>query len=236
VAWQEHLSPYRRPIRDMHPVVASQGLFDLYPSFDSTASLFAKEKNTMLNAELNTTTDIPSDHGSHHTSTVPTLSSRHHPSPHRPAGLAQSTSSYGASSPKGRDPWATTLAAIHQFSSPPDPVRKSSNLSSRPPSAGESLRPRETDSGEVRTFTVTVVEEMPKSRFALRWYDPTLCNYEEQVWSPCLARELGRCALSGKHIKLGDKVYRPRDRGRVMPLNGNAMILACELVKVNTSA
>jgi Domain of unknown function (DUF3331) len=236
VAWQEHLSPYRRPIRDMHPVVASQGLFDLYPSFDSTASLFAKEKNTMLNAKLNTTKDIPSDYGSHHTSIVPTLPSGHHPSPHRPVRLAQSASSYDTSSPKGRDPWATTLAAIHQFSSPPGPVRNTSDLSGRPASAGESLRARETDGDDVRTFTVTVVEKLPKSRYALRWHDATLCNYEEQVWSPCLARAPGRCALSGKHIKLGDKVYRPRGRGRVMPLNGNATILARELVKVRTSA
>jgi Domain of unknown function (DUF3331) len=83
---------------------------------------------------------------------------------------------------------------------------------------------------------VTVVEELPKSHYALRWYDPTRCYYGEQVWSQSRARSPGRCALSGKHIKQGDKVYRPRDRGRVMPLNGHAMILASEMVTVRTSA
>ena len=107
------------------------------------------------------------------------------------------------------------------------------DLSSRPASAGEPPRPRETDGGDGRTFTVMVVEELPNSRYALGWHDQTLCNYEEQVWSPCSAPAWGRCALSGKHIKRGDKVYRPRDRGRLMPLNGDAMILARELIKAH---
>jgi len=104
----------------------------------------------------------------------------------------------------------------------------------RPASAGEPLRPRETDGDDVRTITVMVVEELPNSHYALGWHDPRLCNYEEQVWLPCLARASGRCALSGKHIHLGDPVYRPRTRGRVMPLNGHAMILTSELVKART--
>ena len=115
-------------------------------------------------------------------------------------------------------------------------MRNSPDLSGRPCSAGEPFRPREADGGDVRTFTVTVVEELPNSLFALRWHDPTLCNYEEQVWSPCLARASGRCALSGKHIKRDDPVYRPRDRGRLMPLNRDAMILASEMVKASTGA
>ena len=190
----------------------------------------------MLNAEPNTPSDILSENGSHHTSIVPALPSSHHPSPHQPGRLAQSKSAYGTSSPKGPDPWATTLAAIHQFSSPPDPMRNSPDLSGRPCSAGEPFRPRETDGGDVRTFTVTVVEELPNSLFALRWHDPTLCNYEEQVWSPCFAPASARCALSGVHINLGDSVYRPRTRGRVMPLNRDAMILASEMVKASTRA
>jgi Domain of unknown function (DUF3331) len=190
----------------------------------------------MLNAEPNTTSDILSENGSHRTSIVSALPSSHHPSPHRPARLAQSKSTHGTSSPKSPDPWATTLAAIHQFSSPPDPMRNSPDLSGRPCSAGEPFRPRETDGGDVRTFTVTVVEELPNSLFALRWHDPTLCNYEEQVWSPCFAPASARCALSGVHINLGDSVYRPRTRGRVMPLNRDAMILASEMVEASTRA
>jgi hypothetical protein len=191
----------------------------------------------MLNAEPNTTSEILSENGSHHTSiVVPAVPSSHHPSPHRPRELAQSKSADGSALPRGPDPSATTLTAIHQFSSPPDPMRNSPDLSSRPASAGEPPRPRETDGGDGRTFTVMVVEELPNSRYALGWHDPTLCNYEEQVWSPCSAPASGHCALSGKHIKLSDPVYRPRDRGRLMPLNRDAMILASEMVKASTGA
>lgn len=42
----------------------------------------------MLNAEPNTTSDILSENGSHHTSIVLAVPSRHHPSPHRPGRLA----------------------------------------------------------------------------------------------------------------------------------------------------
>ena len=83
----------------------------------------------------------------------------------------------------------------------------------------------------MRSYSVTVVEELPNSLFALRWHDPTLCNYEEQIWIPSLAREAGRCALSGEYISKGDCIYRPRIRGGFVPLNRHAVILASELIK-----
>lgn len=95
----------------------------------------------------------------------------------------------------------------------------------------EPLNSRKSDCGDVRTYTVTVVEELPNSLFALRWHDATFCNYEEQIWAPCLARAAGCCALSGERINKGDPVYRPRIRGRVVPLNSDAVILASELIK-----
>jgi hypothetical protein len=93
-----------------------------------------------------------------------------------------------------------------------------------------------TDGGEACTYTVTVVEELSNSLFSLCWHDPTLCNYQEQVWSPCVAPASGHCVLSGKRIGRGDPVYRPRVRGPARPLNGDAMILASELVKDHTNA
>jgi hypothetical protein len=83
---------------------------------------------------------------------------------------------------------------------------------------------------------VTAVEGLPNSLFALRWHDATLCDYEEQIWAPCLAPAVGRCALSGEHISQGDPVYRPRIRGQFIPLNSDAVILASELHKASTRA
>jgi hypothetical protein len=190
----------------------------------------------MLNAEPDTTSDILSENGPHDTSIVPALPSAHHLSPHRPSRLARSKSAYGASSPKGPDPWATTLASIRKFTSPPDSMRNPPDLPGRPTFARVQLRPREADCDDVCTITVTVVEELPNSLFALRWHDPTLCYYGEQVWVPSRARSPGRCVLSGKHISLGDSVYRPQTRARAKPLNLDAMILASELVKARTGA
>lgn len=128
------------------------------------------------------------------------------------------------------------LATIHQCSSPPDPLRDPPELSGRPRAGGGLPGPRTADGGEERTYTVTVVEELPNSHFSLCWHDPTLCHYQEQVWMPCAARASGHCALSGKRIGRGDPVYRPRLRGPARPLNGDAMILASELVKARTGA
>ncbi|WP_405044826.1 DUF3331 domain-containing protein [Paraburkholderia sp. USG1] len=84
----------------------------------------------------------------------------------------------------------------------------------------------------MKTFNLTVLEHMANSRVCLSWHDPTLCNYEEQVWTPGLARRSGRCALSGAHIRRGDAVYRPQTRGSTPPANSDAMILTSALEQV----
>lgn len=126
------------------------------------------------------------------------------------------------------DPWSRTLTALLQFSTPPiESPEESTCLQLR-----ESWSKSPPADSELRTFTVTVLERLAGSLVALSWRDPTLCNYEEQVWSSALARRSGRCALSGLHISRGDTVYKPRTRGGRTPLNGDAMILASALQKV----
>jgi uncharacterized protein DUF3331 len=178
-----------------------------------------------VNREPDTNSDIMSESESCHAPAFP-ASSSHHPSPHRP--------DRPASAPRVRDTWATTLAVIDHFFSPPDPLWSPPDLSGRAHLDGEPVDSREPDGDYVRTHTVTVVEELPNSLFALRWQDPTLCNYEEQIWAPCLAPAAGRCALSGAHVNKGDRIYRPRVRGRFVPLNRDAVILASELIKAST--
>ena len=131
--------------------------------------------------------------------------------------------------PLGVDPWTRTLAALSMFSNPPrDMPWEMSFADFRTPRARVRAG---SDSPQPPTFTLAVLEHLANSLVVISWHDPTLCNYEEQVWSPALARYSGRCALSGRHIVRGDTVYKPRTRGRVAPLNGDAMILSSELQK-----
>ncbi|MGF6536616.1 DUF3331 domain-containing protein [Paraburkholderia phenazinium] len=171
----------------------------------------------MLNAECDSPLETFLNNDSYHASIGPMLLTADLLSSHRPAGHTSA------------DPWTSMLATIREFSSPPDPKRQPPHLSRRSWSDGGQRLPRKSDRGEVRPYTVRVVEALSNSRFSLCWHDPTLCNYEEQVWVPCRARSSGRCALSGKRIGRGDCVYRPRGRGPSRPLNGDAMILASEL-------
>lgn len=129
------------------------------------------------------------------------------------------------------DPWSRTLAALLKFSAPPE---ESLNPFGLP---GYRYAPTRTasDSSRAPSFTVTVLEHMHNSRVCLSWHDPTLCNYEEQVWAPALARRSGQCALSGASIRRGDSVYRPRTRGRIPPVNADAMILASALSPLRDS-
>jgi hypothetical protein len=126
------------------------------------------------------------------------------------------------------DPWLRTLAALQQFSEPPD--------GSLSPFAQPGYRyppSRHAASGsQMRTFNLTVLEHMANSRVCLSWHDPTLCNYEEQVWTPARARRSGQCAMSGAHIRRGDAVYRPQTRGGTPPANSDAMILQSALQQV----
>jgi len=133
-------------------------------------------------------------------------------------------------SPVRRDPWSATLAALFSFSSPPDPQWVAPDPFAR--GSCKAAHHRQSGNADICTFTVTVLERLSNSLVALSWRDPTLCNYEEQMWSPGLARTSGRCALSGLHIRKGDAIYKPATRGQTVPLNRDAMILASELLDV----
>lgn len=125
----------------------------------------------------------------------------------------------------GTDPWARTLSALLHFTDVPEAFREElaslqlKHLAARRPSYDP----------DARSFTVNVLECLANGLVVVSWHDPTLCNYEEQVWSAAHARHGGQCALSGERISRGDSVYTPKARGQVQPLNGDAMILASAL-------
>jgi hypothetical protein len=57
------------------------------------------------------------------------------------------------------------------------------------------------------------------------WRDSTSGCYEDQIWRGVVARTSGVCAVTGRRIRRGDRVYRPRAT-RPAPTNANAMILS----------
>lgn len=129
--------------------------------------------------------------------------------------------------PAAVDPWARTVVALSMFSNPPRELPSESSFSDL---HARRIRPRAVNQ-QSPSFSLAVLEHVANSLVVISWHDPTLCNYEEQVWSPALARCSGRCALSGLRIVRGDPVYKPRTRGCVTPLNRHAMILSTELLK-----
>jgi hypothetical protein len=125
------------------------------------------------------------------------------------------------------DPWSRTLAALLQFNTPPGEFPDEFDHTALHPAPVEP-EPA-TAAPDDRAFSVTVLEQLSNALVVIAWHDPTMCNYEEQVWAPALAKHAGWCALSGTRICRGDYVYKPRTRGPIAPLNGEAMILASVL-------
>jgi hypothetical protein len=72
---------------------------------------------------------------------------------------------------------------------------------------------------------VRIRERSSSTTAKVEWCDSTSCRYGDQVWSVAVARRDGLCAYSGRAIRKGERVYKPR-KCRVAPVNANAMIAA----------
>ncbi|WP_429260870.1 DUF3331 domain-containing protein [Paraburkholderia sp. GAS334] len=132
------------------------------------------------------------------------------------------------------DAWTQILAVLSQCSAHSIALRETPGVSAsvrtpcvRRPATGPNRAP---------SSTITIIEKLSDTLVSLSWHDSTLCNYEEQIWTFRHARSAGCCALSGKPIRRGDSIYRPRGRGKEPPLNRSEMILASELARVQCVA
>lgn len=128
------------------------------------------------------------------------------------------------------DPWPQILTSLIQSSSDPICDRTSDESFHRLHASGS----RKHSATHDRTVcgSITVEEIFSQTLVSLSWRDATLCNYVEQLWSCGQARTSGRCALSGKVIRKGDLIYRPRLRGKKSQSNDGEMILASELARL----
>jgi hypothetical protein len=73
---------------------------------------------------------------------------------------------------------------------------------------------------------VSVVEKLSSTTISIRWSDPCLGHYANQIWGIGLAQADAVCVLSGKPIHRGDSIFRPRVHRSHTPLNRHRMILA----------
>jgi hypothetical protein len=71
---------------------------------------------------------------------------------------------------------------------------------------------------------VEVLERRSPTLILVYWCDATSGRYGDQLWSRGVAPCSAICALSGARIRPGDRVYRPRIRGR-KPSNADRSIL-----------
>ncbi|MBB3001493.1 MULTISPECIES: DUF3331 domain-containing protein [Paraburkholderia] len=81
----------------------------------------------------------------------------------------------------------------------------------------------------VAGLTVQLVERATATRVTLAWRDPSRCAYCDQEWFRTRARRNGVCAVSGRSIRRGDDVYRPRAM-RPRAINAD-MMLHCNVVE-----
>lgn len=131
---------------------------------------------------------------------------------------------------RSRDAWSKILATLGEYSSASMDLTKMPDISTGARTR-RSRRPVARPDGAPSSI-IAVIEKLSDTLVSLSWHDSTLCNYEEQVWARGHARSSGCCALSGKPIRRGDAIYRPRSRGRAVPSNGREMILAPELARL----
>ncbi|MGF6757714.1 DUF3331 domain-containing protein [Paraburkholderia sp. GAS42] len=126
-----------------------------------------------------------------------------------------------------RDPWSQTLSLLGALSSAPLDDDASDRHTRRADARHRTRASRcdQTACRETVPPVITVLERLSTTAVVLCWRSTT-CHYGDQVWIQGVARSSGQCAISGMAIRRGDAVYRPRNRGRRVPVNVSAMISA----------
>ncbi|MBU7439725.1 DUF3331 domain-containing protein [Paraburkholderia fungorum] len=81
----------------------------------------------------------------------------------------------------------------------------------------------------LRALKLQILEILSGSSLSVRWSDPLRGHMGEQIWHRVVARESSRCALTGMPVKRGDRVYRPRNRGRSTAFNADRVIHAAAI-------
>ncbi|MEJ8796984.1 DUF3331 domain-containing protein [Trinickia caryophylli] len=79
-----------------------------------------------------------------------------------------------------------------------------------------------------RDITIRLLERQGAEAATIAWHDATRCSYGYQTWQAARARRSGICAVSGRTVRRGDEIFKPRLR-KQRALNAGEMILASVL-------
>ncbi|SIT48403.1 conserved hypothetical protein [Paraburkholderia ribeironis] len=80
-----------------------------------------------------------------------------------------------------------------------------------------------------RPSNIMVVDRLSTCTISVSWSDPCVGRYTEQIWCSGRANAAAICALTGRAINRGDRVFRPRTREWRVPPNCHQMILAATI-------
>lgn len=121
------------------------------------------------------------------------------------------------------DPWMQTIGLLSLLSGVSGAGNRRAAASERRPQVATPLK----------GVQVRLIDRPSRSTATIEWRDPTHCCYGDQVWRTSRARVAGVCAMSGRPVRPGDAVYKPR-ACRPMPINSDAMILRSVLEEAPT--
>ncbi|WP_109480475.1 DUF3331 domain-containing protein [Paraburkholderia sp. C35] len=126
------------------------------------------------------------------------------------------------------DPWSHIVSGLHE--------RKAINA--QPDSALAVRHARERNSpmppAMANAASIRRIEWQTTCTILVSWSDSTLGRIEDQTWRAGFARASGVCGLTGEPVRRGDPVFRPLQRGGVLPRNAFDMIRADRLSASNT--
>ena len=73
------------------------------------------------------------------------------------------------------------------------------------------------------SVAVRVLDKPTQQTLIVSWGDPRFGRHGYQIWRTAVAQKRGTCVLTGRQIKAGETVYKPR-KAKQRVVNADAMI------------
>lgn len=123
------------------------------------------------------------------------------------------------------NPWRHTVNLLLRAADPNDAWTARTDCA-----APHELRWKDGNAGRCnpREITIRLLERQGAATATIAWHDATRCSYGYQTWQVTRARHSGVCAVSGRTVRRGDEIFKPR-LYKQTALNAGEVILASVL-------